>query len=64
MMNSYINIIKSSKRFDVNYIFNELQTYKEYDLHIAGPNDMVFGLKSGLKKLGISDQVLKSNFLQ
>jgi len=62
--NSYIDIIKSSKRFDVNYIFNKLQTYEVYDLHIAGPNDMVFGLKSGLKKLGISDQVLKSNFLQ
>lgn len=58
-----LKLVHSDQRFSAQFINDYLKGLPEYDLHIAGPDNMVFSLKSQLADLGIDSARLASNFL-
>lgn len=58
-----IKLITSDKRFEIDRIIEEIRKHSSYDLHIAGPDSMVFDTKKSLQKAGIDSKKLDSKFL-
>lgn len=58
-----IQLTLSNKRFEVDYLIKQLQESGDYDLHISGPDSMVFETKKALASAGIDRNILDSKFL-